>query len=148
MPVPPSQVAVPPNPSQISSTPESKASAIISPVPKELEYNGLRSPGATRPSPLAAAVSITAILPSATNPYSAVMERPRGSVQLTFLNMPSSSSVMTFVKPSPPSEIGTTVASPGGKAAIAAFPASCEVRQPLKESMAMIAFKSSFPDRP
>ena len=60
-PVPPSVVALPPNPSTMRSAPASIAARISSPVPKVDAANGSRSAGEMRSMPLAAANSTTAV---------------------------------------------------------------------------------------
>ncbi len=68
IPAPPSLVALPPMPMMICFTPASSAWRISSPVPQEVVFSGLRWAGGTSSRPLAAAISINALLPSPERP--------------------------------------------------------------------------------
>ena len=93
-PVPPSVVALPPNPSTMRSAPASIAARISKPVPNVEVVSALRSAGEIRSSPLAEANSTTAVrrvqeawlLPR--KPYCAVIGRPIASTVSTSRNVP------------------------------------------------------------
>ena len=138
MPLPPSFVPVPPKPTYMSLAPRLMASAINSPVPRLLARNGSSSSGLISVSPLAAALSITAVSPI--RPYSASISLPSGSWTRALTVCPPSAAVSTEAKPSPPSETGSTTQSCPARPSATAAAASAELRHPLNESMAMTAF--------
>ena len=122
----------------MSLAPRYIASAISSPVPLLLARRGSSSSGFIRVSPLAAALSMTAVCPA--RPYEASIMRPSGSWTRAMTTSPPSASVSTIAKPSPPSETGSMTQSCPARPSATAAAASAEPRQPLNESMAMTAF--------
>ena len=122
----------------MSLAPRLMASAISSPVPRLLARRGSSSSGIIRVSPLAAALSMTAVCPA--SPYDASIVRPSGSWTRANTVCPPSAAVSIEAKPSPPSETGSTTQSCPARPSATAAAASAELRQPLNESIAMTAF--------
>ena len=94
--------------------------------------------------PDAADISITAVSVSDIKAYFALIGLPRGSLTLAYLISPFRPSARASTVPSPPSANGYTETLASGSAILipsaALFPASAEVRLPLKESIAIVYF--------
>ena len=157
MPMPASFVALPPRPMMHERQPRRSASAISSPVPKELVLSGLRNSVGTSVSPLARAISMTAV-PFSVMTYSATTGSPSGPCTVKGMRTappdvagdvppdsrpPAPRSASSV--PSPPSATSRQTVSHEGntsRTAAAAASATCrEDKDPLKESTAMTIFR-------
>src|SRR5579859_3445411 len=123
----------------MTSAPARQAAAMSWPVPEVVAASGSRSSGATKPRPLAAAVSTTATrrrpgpVPST---YSAVTGRPRGSLTSSLTRSQPRASHNASSVPSPPSASGqSSTGTPSASSPRAsALATSTALNVPLKES--------------
>lgn len=122
----------------MSRAPRRIASAINSPVPQLLARRGSSSPVCISVRPLAAALSITAVVPIM--PYDASTGRSSGSCAIALTIVPPRAAVRIAAKPSPPSETGSTTQSCPARPSATAAAAPAESRHPLNESMAIMVF--------
>ena len=140
-PAPPSVVALPPIPSTIEPTPASSAARIRSPVPAEVAAAASRSDAATRESPDAVAISITARVPSSDRSQRAWIGRDSGSATVASCQVQPPAAATASRVPSPPSASGQSRIVSAGRArvqpAASARATSTEVSEPLNESGAI-----------
>ena len=146
IPVPPSLVALPPSPMITRLQPLRNACATISPVPKVVVSMGLRSFSRSRVSPLAAAMSMIAVPPSADMPYSARSGRISGSCASHSTAAPPSAFSRASIVPSPPSATSRQTTSHSGNTSrtpsATASATSADDSEPLNESAATTIFLS------
>ena len=139
IPVPASFVALPPMHIMNLRHPLSNASAISWPVPYVDVRRGSLSSEARRVSPLALAISMTAVEPSI-QAYSASTGLPSGSLTMSLTGLPPNVVMSASMLPSPPSATASFTTSQPGIASWIPFStasATChEDRQPLNESEA------------
>ena len=150
IPVPPSLVALPPSPNMMRLHPCFSASATISPVPKVVVSRGLRSSSRSRVSPLAAAMSMIAVPPSADMPYSARSGRISGSCASHSTAAPPSAFSRASIVPSPPSATSRRTVPHSGNTSLTpsetASATSADDNEPLNESDAMTIFFIEVPN--
>ncbi len=138
MPAPPSVVALPPTPNTIVRAPASSAARSSSPEPYVEEVSGAKTPLGRRCSPLASAISTTAVSPRTAK--AAVTSSPRGpATRISRRSKPAATAASTV--PSPPSATGMAVTSRSGttrRSPAVTRSATCTaVSDPLNLSAAM-----------
>ena len=114
-PAPQSLVALPPIPMRMRRAPASRAAVMSWPVPYVLVSSGLRFAGGTSASPVAAAISMTAVRSSPPSmPHAAWTSSPSGPATDATCRVPSVAATNASTVPSPPSAMGTTSISASG----------------------------------
>ena len=138
MPAPPSVVALPPTPNTIVRAPASSAARSSSPEPYVDAVSGAKTPAGSRCSPLASAISTTAVSPRSAN--AAVTSCPRGPATGTSRRSKPAATAAATV-PSPPSATGSASTSRPGttrRSPAVTRSATCTaVSEPLNLSAAM-----------
>lgn len=142
IPMPPSHVAVPPNPIMKCLHPLLQASIISSPTPRLDASSGLRSAMDNNCNPHASATSMIAVSPLM--PYLAPTRLPSGSLTYTVSMCAPKGPANTSSVPSPPSARGIAITSALGYSSSMApdiARATCQAdRHSLKESGATTIF--------
>ncbi len=144
MPLPPSLVALPPMARITRRAPASSAAEINWPVPSVLVTQASRCARVSSCRPLAMAISMIAVLLSASQPHWALTGAPSGPLTLALISSPLQAASSASMVPSPPSAIGHLINSACGQTsarplAIASATAWA-LRLSLNESGAMTIF--------
>jgi len=134
-------------PMTIFRTPEARAAAISSPVPRVVVLNGLSSDCGSSSIPLAAAISITAVFPASITPYFALTGVPSGPQTSASRYSPPQADTSASTVPSPPSASGSSTRAASGRTcrnpAASVATTSRLDRQFLKESAAITIFMTA-----